>query len=74
MHFTTKFGGISAFRDFAKEYNVKWNSVSAKHLKYDTITRFKEKVNKIIYDTLNTADHVTLTVDESDLIGNISLS
>ena len=53
----------SAFHDFIKAYKVKWNPVSAKQLKHDTIARFKEKVNQIIYDTLNAADPVTLTDD-----------
>ncbi|CAF1525832.1 unnamed protein product [Rotaria sordida] len=53
----------NAFRDFIKECNVKWIPVSAKHVKHNTIAQFKEKVNTIIYDTLNAVDHVTLTVD-----------
>ena len=43
--------GNSAFRDFIKAYKVKC-PVSAKQLKRDTIVRFKEKVNPIIYDLL----------------------
>ena len=53
----------SAFRDLINAYNVKRNSALVKQLKHDTIARFKEKVNQIIYDTLNAADPVTLTVD-----------
>ncbi|CAF4015157.1 unnamed protein product, partial [Rotaria sp. Silwood1] len=53
----------NAFRDFMKECNVKWTPVSAKYLKHDTIARFKEKVIKIIHDTLSAVDHLTLTVD-----------
>jgi BED zinc finger len=53
----------SAFRDFMKEYNFKWDPISARNLKHDAIPTFTAKVNKTIYETLNTIDHVTLSVD-----------
>jgi hypothetical protein len=53
----------SAFRDFMKECNLKWNPISTKRLKYDAIPTFTAKVNKIINETLGAIDHVTLTVD-----------
>lgn len=53
----------NAFRDFIKECNIKWSPISTKHLKHETIARFKETVNSIICDTLNATDYVTLTVD-----------
>ncbi|CAF1304557.1 unnamed protein product [Rotaria magnacalcarata] len=52
-----------AFRDFIKECNAKWDPVSSKHIKLNVIPQFKEKVNKIIYETLSSARHVTLTID-----------
>ena len=51
------------FRDFMKECGIKWELVPAKHLKHNTITRFTEKVNKIIHEILDAVDNVTLTVD-----------
>ncbi|CAF2822624.1 unnamed protein product [Rotaria sp. Silwood2] len=53
----------NSFRDFIKECNIKWNPVSTKHLKHDTIARFTEKVNKTIHETLHATDYLTLTVD-----------
>ncbi|CAF2562524.1 unnamed protein product [Rotaria sp. Silwood2] len=53
----------NSFRDFIKECNIKWNPVSTKHLKHDTIARFTEKVNKTIHETLDATDYLTLTVD-----------
>ncbi|CAF2979241.1 unnamed protein product [Rotaria sp. Silwood2] len=52
-----------AFRNFMKECNFKWDPISAKRVKHDAIPTFTEKVNKIIKETLDTVDHVTLTVD-----------
>ena len=53
----------NGFLDFMKECGIKWEPVPAKHLKHNTTTRFTEKVNKIIHETLDAVDNVTLTVD-----------
>jgi hypothetical protein len=51
------------FRDFMKECNIKWDQISSKRLKYNVIPTFTSKVNTLIQQTLDTVDHVTLTVD-----------
>ncbi|CAF4350828.1 unnamed protein product, partial [Rotaria magnacalcarata] len=53
----------NAFREFIKECNIKWNPISAKTLKQNSIAAFTEKVNKTIYEELKAVDHLTLTVD-----------
>lgn len=53
----------SAFREFMKECNVKWNPISSKKLKQDPIATFKETANKLIREALDSVEHVTLTVD-----------
>ncbi|CAF1422957.1 unnamed protein product [Rotaria magnacalcarata] len=53
----------NAFREFIKECNIKWNQISAKTLKQNSIAAFTEKVNKTIYEELKAVDHLTLTVD-----------
>ncbi|CAF3962704.1 unnamed protein product, partial [Rotaria magnacalcarata] len=52
-----------AFRDFMKECNLKYRPVSTKRLKDDVIPSLKSVVLTRIHEKLNTADHVTLTVD-----------
>ncbi|CAF2647601.1 unnamed protein product [Rotaria sp. Silwood2] len=53
----------NAFRDFMKECNFKCEPISAKKLKNDIIPSFTNKVLKTIHETLNSINHVTLTVD-----------
>ena len=52
-----------AFREFMKECNVKWSPISSKKLKKDLIATFKETVDNSIRQTLDSTEHVTLTVD-----------
>ena len=42
----------SFFREFLKEYNVKWEPISTKNLKNDAIPTYVNKVNKVIRQTL----------------------
>jgi hypothetical protein len=51
------------FRDFMKECNFKCEPISAKKLKREVIPAFTNKVLKTIQETLNTVNHLTLTVD-----------
>jgi hypothetical protein len=51
------------FRGFMKECNIKCEPISAKKLKCDVIPSFTNQVLKIIHETLNNTNHLTLTVD-----------
>ncbi|CAF4804796.1 unnamed protein product [Rotaria socialis] len=53
----------SAFREFMKECNVKWNPISSKKLKHDGISFFADKMKTNLHATLNGVKFVTLTVD-----------
>jgi len=51
------------FRDFMKECNFKCEPISTKKLKRDVIPSLTNKILQTIHETLNSIDHVTLTVD-----------
>jgi hypothetical protein len=53
----------TGFRDFMKECNFKCEPISAKKIKRDIIPLLTNKVLKTIHETLNSINHVTLTVD-----------
>lgn len=52
-----------AFRDFMRECVPKWEPMSVKKLKQMIITSFKERVHKIVYETLQNVNHLSLTID-----------
>ncbi|CAF2975866.1 unnamed protein product [Rotaria sp. Silwood2] len=52
-----------AFREFMKECYPKWQPISTKKLKSDIISSFKTRIHKIICDTLEIVNDLTLTID-----------
>lgn len=52
-----------AFREFIRECYPKWQPVSAKKLKSDITSSFKDRIHKVICDTLEKVNDLTLTVD-----------
>ena len=53
----------AAFREFIKECYSKWRPISTKKLKSDIIPSINKRICKIIYETLQTINHLTLTID-----------
>lgn len=53
----------NSFRDFMQECNLKWNPISSKKLKNDVIKSFIDQMKRSMRDTLDTVQHVTLTID-----------
>jgi hypothetical protein len=53
----------NAFREFLKECSIKWDPTSARALKQGPLRSLKEKVLNSIHATLDSVNHLTLTVD-----------
>ncbi|CAF3184086.1 unnamed protein product [Rotaria socialis] len=53
----------AAFREFMKECVPKWEPMSVKKLKHIITNSFKERVHKLIHDTLQHIESVSLTID-----------
>ncbi|CAF3273968.1 unnamed protein product [Rotaria socialis] len=53
----------SAFREFLKECYPKWQPISAKNLKVNIISSFKNRTHQLICDTLKSLSDLTVTID-----------
>lgn len=53
----------AAFREFVKECYPKWQPISSKKVKSDIMCSFKDRVHKIICETLEKVNDLTLTID-----------